>query len=529
MSALTGTGVLLRFALRRNRWWWPAWVGGLASYTVLLGASVVGMYPDEADRIGGARTIDNPGSTFLIGPRYGPDNYPSAIIVGHQTLLFVSIVMAVFAMLTMARHTRAEEDAGRAELVLSARVGRAAPLVTALLVTLSGVVVASLVVAVAFLGLGHGIDRAGALVYGLGVAGVGFTFAGGAAVAAQVASSTRGMNTLVGLGLATTFVLRGVGDVKQNWLGALTTFGWAQRGHPWEDNAWAWPALGVIVGLVLAVLGVALAGRRDLGAGLLPGRAGRSNATAALVSPVGLAARLALPTTMIWTISLALFGLAYGPVLSEADRFLEQMPQLEDVVPGATQAGGVRLFASIIVGMVGLLSAVPGALVISRLVADERAGRSAILHTATGRLRWFGANLLVALASAAVPLVAFGLCFGLSAAKSREDSSLIGDLVGASLGYLPAIAAVITVIALLAGWAPRVVNLGWVMLVHAFVVFYFADLLDWPRWVSWPSVYDHVAARPALEGDTSAQAVITGLVVVGVIVAAVGYRRRALA
>src|SRR5690606_27035388 len=47
MSTLTGTGTLLRFQLRRDRFWLSMWIVGIVALVVSSVAGVEGLYPTE--------------------------------------------------------------------------------------------------------------------------------------------------------------------------------------------------------------------------------------------------------------------------------------------------------------------------------------------------------------------------------------------------------------------------------------------------------------------------------------------------
>lgn len=531
VSAWAGLGTLLGFAARRDRIRLPLWILGVVGMETLVAASLVSLYPDEAAQAGAALTLDNAGSTALIGPVYHAHDYHWGIMIGHETLVLVAAAVALMSIVTVVRHTRAEEEAGRAELVRSAPVGRHASLTTGVLMSVLSTLILALAMAGALLALDEDpVDASGAVVFAAAVATVGLVFTGVGAVAAQLAGTARVASGAASLVLAAGFLVRGVGDVAGNGLTWLSPLGWAQRSYPWDANRW-WP---LTIGVAAFAISVATAGwlsaRRDVGAALWAGRPGRSSASASLCSAVGLAVRLNRSAVLGWALAMLVFGLVYGPVLQDAEEFVSQMPVLADFMPGAAEAGGMRLFASIVVAMAALIATVPAAQVVTRLCADEHAGRTALVLTSSvSRPGWYGATVLVALSGAALVPVAFALGFGLSAMVATDEPALLGDIVGACLGYLPAVAVVVGVAALLAGWLPRRVGLAWLTVAHAVVVLYFAALLDWPAWATWPSAFHHVAARPAVTGGAAESLWLAGVAFALILAGAAGYRSRPIA
>jgi ABC-2 type transport system permease protein len=162
-----------------------------------------------------------------------------------------------------------------------------------------------------------GLPWADSLGLGLGMAAVGCVFAAITALAAQLAGSMRPAIGIVTSVIALAYLLRAVGDAASpgSWaasLSWLSPIGWSQQLRPFGPLNW-W-VLGIPALFTIAVTAVAyvLAGRRDLGTGLLPARPGPPVAGASLGSPLGLAWRLQRGTLLAWTAGFAVYGLVIG-------------------------------------------------------------------------------------------------------------------------------------------------------------------------------------------------------------------------
>ncbi|MEV4622465.1 phosphotransferase [Asanoa sp. NPDC049573] len=146
----------------------------------------------------GADPVDAGRGARLVCGRYGLADRSRVV----ETILW--------NMFLVGRHTRADEESGRAELVRSARVGRGATLAAALgLALLANLAVALLLIAVT---AGTGLPAAGSILFGVSVDTVGLTFAALTAVAAQVFENVRAAYGAVGLTIGAAFVLRAAGD-----------------------------------------------------------------------------------------------------------------------------------------------------------------------------------------------------------------------------------------------------------------------------------------------------------------------------
>jgi len=191
--------VLTRLALRRDRIILPAWVYVITALVAGTAYTFKQVYTPAARaqlRIGGGH---NPALEFLYGRLYGTS-------VGALTAWRYGVWAAIFAsvMTTMLviRHTRADEETGRLELIGAGVVGRHTPLTVALAVAASADVVltAAIVIALAFVGL----PAAGAVALALAITGCSLAFACLAALAAQLTSGARAARgiTLGALGVA---------------------------------------------------------------------------------------------------------------------------------------------------------------------------------------------------------------------------------------------------------------------------------------------------------------------------------------
>lgn len=526
-GSLAGLGALLRFALRRDRLRLPLWIIGITLAVVGTAASFPSVYPTAEDRLGARLTIDNPGTTALIGRIYGDTDYTYGIMTGHELTGLIGIAAALMSIFTLVRHTRAEEESGRAELLRSSVVGRHAHPVAAALLVVGANLVLALVLAAGLGSLGiESIDWSGSLIFGFAVAATGLVFTGVAAVTSQLTESARTASSSAGLILALAYVLRAIGDVNNETLSWLSPIGWAQATEAYFADSWAPLGISLIATVVLFGVAAPLNRRRDLGAGVLDTRPGPAAATAWLAGPLGLAWRLSRGTVIGWGIGLVAFGLMYGPVLSEASTFLEDLPIMAEFLPD-TEATGAELFGATVIAVSAILCAVPAVLVALRLRSEETTGRAGpLLATALSRIRWMAASLSLALVVAAVMLALMGLGIGIGAGLSMDDLSWIGTSVTAALAYLPATAVVLGLAALLIGWVPRTAGWTWALIVFAAVVLYFGGILDLPQGLIDVSPYSHVPQQPAQDFHAEPLWWLTGVAVAMMAAGLAGIRRR---
>jgi len=239
VTALTGTGKLVRLILRRDRVLLPIWTLTFAGLMASIVASFQALFSTAAERQSYAdASAADPGFTALYGPLHGSS-------LGELTVWragFYPVLIALIALLTVIRHTRTEEETGRRELLGATVVGRHAGMAAALGVTLAATLVLAALVAAAL--AGQGLPTGGSLAAGLQLAAAGWVFAAVGAVAAQLTSgagSARGI--AVGV-LGGTWLLRVIGDVSGlsggavSWLSWLSPIGWAHKLRPFAGERW---------------------------------------------------------------------------------------------------------------------------------------------------------------------------------------------------------------------------------------------------------------------------------------------------
>lgn len=496
---LAGTTELLRLALRRDRVLVPASVLGLVLLSVGSARATLALYPDDASAAAGlGGVLANPGVVALYGPVAAQTADALAVL---KTGMMGAVLTAVLALVVVRRHTRTEEDEGRLELVGSGVVGRRAPLAAAVLVAVGAVVLASGLSAAGLAALG--MDGRGSLAFGVSWLTAGLAATGMAAIVVQLASSTRGAGGL-GFGLlGAAYAVRAVGDSVAvddplHVLGWLSPLGWAGRVEAYgADRLWV---LGLgVAALVLGVAaGVAVLDRRDLGAGVLPARAGAARGGTLLGSPLGLVVRQARGTVVGWTVGLVVGGVVVGGLLgSVAD--LADDPAVRSVLEAlAGSTGSVEdVYVATELRFVAVAVAAAGVALVLRLVTAERRGLGElVLSTAASRTRWFLAHVAVALALPAWLMAVVGTVVGVVGPLATPAAPSPGPALAAALATVPAVWVVVGVAALLAGVAPRFAPLAWGVLLVAFVVGEVGPTMRLPAWLVDASPFAHVSQLP---------------------------------
>ncbi|MDD9208014.1 polyketide antibiotic transporter [Georgenia sp. 10Sc9-8] len=475
-----GTRHLLRLALRRDRVRIPVWVLALAA---TAGATVPALEATYAGQQGaparGALT-DNPAGVLMLGPSFGERSPSLGAMTVSELGMTLYVATAVMAVLLTVRHTRAEEEAGRVDVVRALAVGRFAPAAAALGVTFLADLAVAVGIAVAL--VVTGLPVGGSAVFAASVGLVGTVFGAVAAVAAQLARHPRGTTGLALSVLAAAFALRGVGDVLDptdgSWLSWLSPLAWAQQTRVFVDTR-LWPLALLLAATSVLVAAAALLGvRRDLGSGLLPERRAPDHAGRLLHSAAGLAWRQLRSGMVAWGLALAGFAAAFGSLTEEMNEAVEQLPEVARWMAIAPEAL-TDSFAAVMLLYLSLGTAAFVLAGVLALVREEESGTGALVVVAgTSRTRWMGMWLVVTALGALVVQGLAGLALGVGVAVSTGEQARVGSLTVAALGYLPGVLVLGGVAAALVGWWPRAARpVAWVVLAHALLVAVLGPLL----------------------------------------------------
>ena len=391
---------MLLIALRTG---WPglfAWVLGLIGVMALTGSSIGALY-DTPEKIRGyAASLGGDALALLNGRVAGLDTIGG--VFANEFGFVLSFALPLMAIALTSRATRREEEAGRLELLLAARIGRRAPLLAAVLLASGAMLVTGVGCGLAM--AAFGADPWGSLLYGLGIASLGFVFVGLTAVAAQVVEHHR---SVWGIGLALTvalYLVRGVGALERNALVWLSPHGWVDELRAFGEPR-AWPLLLALgAGVMLVVVAFWLLDRRDLGSALVQPRRSVPRASRALRTPVGLAVRQHRGAVVGWSVVVAALMAVYGSLAQEVIDVLTGNPALGgflgtdlDTVTDAILATIMSLFLMMLAMLVAAFL-VAG---IGALRKEEESGRLEVgLSVQRSRTSWLAVHVLVVLGGA---------------------------------------------------------------------------------------------------------------------------------
>jgi ABC-2 type transport system permease protein len=535
---VTGTLTLARLALRRDRIRLAVWVIALTGVLASSAASLTDLLTARTERAAQAGIeAENLVSRVFNGPALGSSIGAITYVESFGTLAVLAALMTSFAVV---RHSRQNEETGRAELVGSTVVGRHAGLFAALLVSTAAALALGLFAALTL--VAYGLPVAGSAAAGAGLAGVGFAFAAVAAVAAQVLESARGANGLAAAAIGLAFILRASGDAfgkvtargvesTSAWPAWLSPLGWANFMRPYDENSWWLLLLFGALGAGLVALAFTLSTHRDVGAGMLPARRGPAHGARSLLSPTGLAWRLQRGVLLGWAFGIVVMGVSMGLIGNEADEVLTASAEVEQAF--RELAGGGSLVDAYFAAIMALIGLAVGAYAVQsllRLRAEETVSAESILATSVSRPRWVASHVVCAVSGAALLLALAGVSAGAAFAISTGQAADLWPVLGAALVQLPAVLAVAGFVVAAFGLLPRrLATVAWAGLGACLLLGQLGEILKLPQAVVNLSPFGHIPTAPVQAVIATPLIALTAAAAGLGIAGLVSFRRRDLA
>jgi ABC-2 type transport system permease protein len=494
--------VLLRQRLRRDRLQLTLWVVGTALLAYASVSAVFGTYGEVSDRreILGLAIASR---TILVfrGTPNGVDDGAFAFFLLFAWLALMGGLMSTFLAV---RHTRMEEEQGRAEYLASTPAGRILPTVATVAHGVLANVVLGLLIALAW--IVAGLDARGSFVGGAAIAASGIAFLAFGLFAAQLFRTSRGANGASVTFVLAAYLLRGIGDAAGTpsddllhltpaWPSWLSPIGYGQFTGAYVENDLR-PLLvplvfaAVVIGVVFALQSV-----RDQGASLLPGRAGRATAGPVLSSSFGLAWRLNTSILLTWTAGGIATGLLATSLSSLVGDVAGSNPQVLEILRRAigNDATIEQAFVATFYGVVGILAACCAVQVGIRARQEETHGTAeVVLATRVPRVRWLLEYWIVGVIVIVVVLAAAGIAGVVGAGRAEDPGSLIPNVLEAAAAQLPACLVFLGVTLLVFAFLPRAtVPLGWTIVGVAAILGTFGPILRLPDWLNNLSPFAH--------------------------------------
>jgi ABC-2 type transport system permease protein len=486
-------------------------------------------YPTIADRLSFAHAFGaNKAVVLFYGKAYDlltVGGY-SAWRVGGTLSLFA----AVFGLLAAVRAMRAEEDYGRAEIVLSGAIGRAD-------VYLAGIAAIATMIALLWLAtfvgsVAGGLPAGGSAYLALAVVSAAPVFVGVGAVASQLAPTRRVALEFGGAVVALAFLLRVIADTSggAGWLRWLTPLGWAEELRPFT-GAMPWVLVVPIAASALLVLVAArIYAGRDIGSGVLSANDTAAPRFGLLSSTTQQAFRGERTSLLVWLASVGLFAVVVG-VISDSISSAGISKQLEQTL--SKLGSGSVLTPKGYMGFSFLFFVLVVSLFVCSQIAAARHEEAdqrleTLLALPVGRARWLGGRLALAITAAAAIAISAGV-LAWAGARSQGIVISLSTMIGAGANCVPVALLFLGLAAAAYAVVPRATaGVAYGLVAVAFLWQLFGALLGAPKWLVDVTPFAHVGLVPAQSFDAVGAAVMSVLGIVASLAAIWLFERRDL-
>jgi ABC-2 type transport system permease protein len=525
-------GQVLRRAVRSGAAWGLIFGGYVAVQTLAYTSA----YKTQAARDGLLRAYGtNVGLNALIGPAHAINTV--AGYASWRLLGLLSILGAIWGLLTATRLMRGDEEAGRSELFLAGQTTRRRAAAQQLAGLGGGLLALFALTAAATVLTGRasvvGFSWPQCLYFSVTLVASAATFLAIGAFTSQLAGTRRQAAAMAGAIFGVAYALRMVADSDpaRHWLVWLSPLGWIEESRPLTSpNPAALVPVLVLVAVLIAAA-VRLAGVRDLGAATLPSRNTSRPRLALLNSPAGLAVRLSRATDLGWLFAVAAFSILIGSV---AEGSTKDVTGSTSIQAALSRLGGHSSLVDAYLGLTFLVLALMIGLVaagqVTAIKAEETDGRlENFVVRPVSRTSWLAWRLGIS----SVLLVVAALLAGAGtwAGAAGEHSGVrFGSLILAGLNVVPAALFLLGLGALVFGvWPRRASAVVYGYLAWSFLVEFLGAVVHASHWLMDTSIFFHMVPAPAASPDWGSAAVIAGLGLTGAVVGGVLFTHRDVA
>ena len=503
---------MLRLRLRRDRVQLPIWIVTFAALSLLAAVAVAETVGTVVEREALVRIAV--GSPTILIFRGVPQGAEVDAVIFFLIFAFLATLVAFMSTFLAVRHSRTEEESGRAELIAATPAGRLLPLIATALHGVGASLAAGAAVTLGFLAAGQG--GAGSVTSGAGIAGTGIAFLGVGLLAGQLMRTSRGANGLAAALIGGAYALRAAGDaggtpsadglsMTSAWPSWLSPIGWGQQTAAFTSNQPAPLLLDLGLAAVLFAVVVALQSRRDIGSSVIGERAGPERASSALGGSLGLAWRLQRSAIAGW----ALAGLAFGVLAGTLGETVVELVESNSLIGAALGevAGGratiIDQFTAAIFGMIGVIAAAAAIQAMTRARQEEANGSAeTLLALPLHRIRWMLDYLLIGAAAAVLVLAAAAGGAAVGLIRSADTADRVENVLASGLAQLPAALLILAIAAVLFAVVPRLaIGLSWGVLLVSVFIGQFGELFGMPDGLRALSPFTHTPALGTVDVD----------------------------
>jgi len=519
---------LTKFDIKRTWFSSLMWITILLTLTIFVAAIFTNLYGDIESRIGMAETMQNPAMVAMVGPIFDADNYTNGAMYVQMMLVFVIITVAIMNIFLIVRLTRKDEESSRLELVRSLPVGRHSKLCSAIIVCIIVNIILAILTAFGLSILNiESMNIEGSILYATTVCVSGIFWGSIAALFSQLASTSRGAIAYSCIFLGISYFLRGVGDVSYELLSLISPLGLPLRTQIYVNNYW-WPVTIIIaLTIIVTIVSFYLNSTRDLGAGLIAAKPGKTNASKFLKTPLGLSVKLIKPILIGWGITILLIGIAYGSIFGDIEKFLDGSDMMKQLFLNNNKYTIAEQFMTTLMAISSVIVTIATLLIAVKIRSEEKKGRlEQIYSKKISRKKILFNYIILSLISSILFQTLYAIGLWGTAYTVMEEPLLFTTVLKAALYYLPAIWVMISIAILLIAYLPKYTNFIWGFLGFSFFTVYMGKLVNIPNWILKLVPYNNIPQIPVEDSNIIPLIIMTFIAFTTMIIGINAYNKR---
>ena len=533
MEQYTQTLALLKANLKRDWFKITGWLVVLAGVFVAVAAKFDSIYgtPKQIAAIGS--TLRSKAMVALVG------NVPSghlttALIFASEMAVFWGLFIIIFNYTLAVGASRGQEETGLTEMILGGHpVGRLAPILAAtlellianvgfVLITGFGTLIADM----------PGSDVNGTWLAAVAIAAVGWAFGMISLIFSQLVADSHSvaMYNYAFLGIA--YLIRMVTDVSNPKYAWISPLGWLEKTQIYRHNNWFPVLLLIALGVVAFLIAIALNSRRDIDAGVIHVNPGNRRSHF-LRGPATLLLWNQKSMTIFWIVGMAVLGASYGSVFNSIGKIFNTSPTIQKVLGQSGVQHIEKLQVLSFVGLLGiifsLLAVIAGMMIVTHLVTEERRGYlQMVLTKPQSRGYLLATYVMFGLIVAAVVLMVALLSAMAAGNVVMKHPIAFNDYWQTFIANFPSVILFMSLTVAFIGIYPKIRSLVWAYLGVAFMITYFGNLMDLPKWSLQLSPFYWTRKVPIESINATPLMWMLGIAIVLITIGFIGYQNRDL-
>lgn len=454
---------------------------GLVYFAIFYAPMMTNIYSTKTELLAIFETLKNPAMIALVGPTEATTQTVTlASFYFQEMTLFTALIFIIVGILHVLSRTRAEEEEGLSELVLSFPVGKLTQPV-AVLLEMTGFYLTSALLITAGLTLLTqkiaGFSLMTNALYGFSLALSGLLFSALALLVAQLfatASSARNaIFSLVGI----LYIARAFTDLSNLTLSRLNPLAWVYLSSPSVGNHWLYLLATLFLVGCLSFIVLNLQNRRDISGSIFSEKEKPHHASQFYSSTLGFVAKNAQGQLMIWGLGMLMMGATYGSIFGDIDKFVETNATIKAMFVENPKFNLAAQFMGTILMVLVVLATVPVISLIGRLAKDERLGRLDLLLLKTSRAKLLWSTWCLAVLVGIIVTELGGLGLYLAATTVMAHPIAFTTVMSATTAYLPTLLIFASLAILLIALNRKLLNIAWLYLIASFIIDYLGSLM----------------------------------------------------